>query len=292
MGSPFIAIPATTATEQERLEWLEKVRKQSPAEIEKNLYKVEEIYSSLPDTGIGAVSECATRTAIGKILDEHAHCSVPCEICNKPHCLPRDSAAKADLEELNESLKGARPWNKDSDPHLKIVDLDGKEIVDKGKKAALNTVLSNLGGGAMIGALRCVDGTGKTVILYGATGSMPKGLKDEQRVATPDGKPLSPGINAQGNFNVSSGEAVPLSAFRGIGNPAGACAAQRMLQEALALGLKPVGLAEMWFGSDKQGGQMDRLGDHLYTSCPTCKSVLAVVLCPARGKDGKQETNG
>lgn len=279
-NSPFTAVPAATASNEEQLAWLEQVRSRPPAEISANLYKIEEVYGRLPDTQLGAVTTCETRQAIQTILDQHAHCSVECGVCHQSHCLPRSTQAKQDLQAFATSIGATTKWDKDSDPHMKVLNQANEDKTAKGSKSALNSFRENMDGGVMIGALRCTDSQGRTVTIYASTGSMPK-IPEGQQMATKDSLKFAPPINANGDYRVASGAPVKVSQFRGHGNPPGACAAQRALQQALALGLTPVSLAESWFGSSKDGDP-PRVTGHMYASCPTCRNVLATVLCPNR----------
>lgn len=276
---------AADANEQQRLAWLDQARQRPANEIVQNLYEIEKIYSTLPDTSLGAVTACPTRTAVKQLLDQHAHCSNPCpnQGCNnQPHCLPRNAAAQQALSGLQTSLTDTKEWKKDSDAHMKVLDGNDADVTAKGKKAALNQFLGKTSEGVMIGALVCRNPqTNQLVTIYASTGSLPKLDDDSHRLATTDGLKLSPNIKADGSYLTLSGNPAPLNVFRGNGPPPGACAAQRMLQEALSQGLEPVSMAESWFGANKDGAQ-PRVGSHEYASCPTCKAVLATVLCPNR----------
>jgi hypothetical protein len=55
----------------------------------------------------------------------------------------------------------------------------------------------------------------------------------------------------------------------------GACAAPKLLAEALRCKLIPVGLAEFWYGKDTDG----RKHKTKYQSCQYCRSILGFALC-------------
>ena len=66
-----------------------------------------------------------------------------------------------------------------------------------------------------------------------------------------------------------------LDLIKGGNNPVGVCSAPKMIQQAYALGLEPVAMAEAWMGggSNKDG--------ELVVSCDTCMSNIGVQLCKA-----------
>lgn len=76
-----------------------------------------------------------------------------------------------------------------------------------------------------------------------------------------------------------------------LGFPAGTgdCCAPKLLHRASIQGLRPLGLAEFWFGSEpnshlKQrpgasGATASRVHKHFYSSCPKCDAILGTMLC-------------
>lgn len=291
----FAVKPGESASEEELLEWLEKARNRDESEIQQNLYTIEEVYGRLDSTTVGAVTDCETQQNVAQKLDQYAHCSSECEICHKSHCLPRDATAQGELAKLKDSIDQSKPWVKDTDPHFKVLDTDDNDVTLKGHKAALNQFRETMNKGVMIGALVCEDEEGNQVVLYGTTGSFPKFADKYSQpidgfITTADGKKLARNIRNDGEFNVLSGDPILVSTMKGNGNPPGACAAQRMLQQALALKLTPISLAESWYGKSKEGNDIPRRQDHLCASCTTCRKVLSVVLCPDRTSTPKTQT--
>lgn len=75
---------------------------------------------------------------------------------------------------------------------------------------------------------------------------------------------------------------VPLrEAYRGTGKPptgTGDCCAPKLLNQAVQLGLKPVGISEFFWG--KETLSMNRKHSHFYPSCSEkCEPILGFMLC-------------
>lgn len=289
MDSGFPVLPAATASTAERLAWLDGVRQRGPAALAANIFAVEEVFSQLPDTEVSSVTGCAIRQHVKQILDANAHISTVCQICQIRHGLPRDEFAKSAVQQFAQSLRPPPPAGAEPAVKLQILRLDPPPPAPdnretKAKASALAKFAEELNNkGTMLGALVCLDETQnppRIVTLFGSTGSVPR-ISEGCVLATMDNKWLVPAINREGEYNVATGRRIPVSAIQKPpgGIIAGACAAQRLLQFALGHGLKPVALAELWFGNEKADGT-PRRPNHLYTSCNTCRAVMGIVLCP------------
>ncbi|EHR69960.1 hypothetical protein BurJ1DRAFT_1087 [Burkholderiales bacterium JOSHI_001] len=90
----------------------------------------------------------------------------------------------------------------------------------------------------------------------------------------------APPLKAAGSMKSRGGGGETLTALdllrkatAGANNPVGNCSAPKMLQQAYALGLEPVSMAEAWIG-----GGTNKEGE-LVVSCDTCMSNIGFQLC-------------
>lgn len=158
----------------------------------------------------------------------------PCPICGATggHPIPSNEATEEKVAEFNESEPPTRP---------------GDEY------------------GYMIGALQCVDKSGKLVMLTGHSGEATGGNIPNHQNPGAQGKSLG-------------GQPYSVKKAPNSSRP-GNCAAPKMIEQARRRGLTPIGMTEAWHGPPPPSGAPYSHGTHA-ESCETCKKLLPAMLCP------------
>lgn len=125
--------------------------------------------------------------------------------------------------------------------------------------------------GYMAGVLRCRDpATGKN-----------RYLKQYSGGTDIRGFPMKPKPSAPIEWKTVGGRKFKIERAEDFEGPAvGSCAAQKLISEAIRLGLQIQSMTEFWVGPKNQENRRD---GHHYESCPTCKNLLPAMLCPVPG---------
>lgn len=192
------------------------------------------------------------------VVDEAAH-HVDCSRCGVPHGIDRTPEAKEAVAEMLAELERlAKLPNEDG--------LSPQQIRDRKVGQELEKIRAE--NGKMMGVLFAEDDEGTIHVIRGFSGDI-GGEDDVEGWA----EHVPPG----GSMKSANGVEVPLDALPDMdgGTPHGVCAAPKMIQEAHRRKLKPVAMAEAWYG-DGSGVQPHGA---LVASCATCQSNLDVQLC-------------
>lgn len=250
--------------------WAKDLTKLSTRKKESALRKMKEDLDKFNNAPPSATKYC---DHFEKAVDHEAH-HVHCKRCNKEHGLDRSKQAKKMVKDLVNELQFLKKMKPNELANLTQEALNKREI---GRRAK---------GGKMIGVLICIDPkTNKEVVLTAYSGKLKK-LKSHKNKNRPPNRnesdiydlpKWSPAIVNKDKpvLKTADGVEVPLTALPSPKKPHGACAAPKMIQEAYAKGLKPVAIAEAWYG---KASKLQSHGD-LVASCDTCCKNLDIQLC-------------
>ncbi len=131
--------------------------------------------------------------------------------------------------------------------------------------------------GYMMGSMVCRDpATNKQVTLRANSGRQPAGFETSPAQGFPDLQVQGRQPNRYIDATTVGGRRIRIHESEQDTNTIGNCAAPKLINAAVVLGVKPVAMTEYWRGPKNTNFKP---GEHA-ESCLTCKRVLASMLCP------------